>query len=366
MEKLVSIIIPVYNGEKYIDQCLDSITNQTYKNIEIIVVNDGSKDSTEDKLNKWKSVDSRLILINKENEGVSVARNHGLYKAKGKYIFFFDSDDTIEEECVNKVVTKAEKENYDTILYGYASIRENNVLNHKLSYKCNEYISNEDIIKNVVPYSIGISYKELNEWLQGKREIRDCKELTGPWRICYSTRIIKDNGIKYKKNLKVGEDTIFTNEYLSHCDRIGIIDECLYYLHNHEESSVSKYLNNIEQIINNKLLLFAEKEQLSNLVLERTGINISEYWGGEVLLSAVQIGWLLTDKVDNKSWYETYKMYNNFIRSDIVGVCRKRFECKLNFSMKTIPLLLIKYKMIFIVFILMSILKKIGFKINVG
>lgn len=365
MEVLVSIVVPVYNGEKYINRCLESITKQSYKNIEVIIINDGSSDLTEEKLNEWQKKDSRVILINKKNEGVSIARNTGIDSAKGKYIFFFDADDTIEREAIEKIVLKAEKYKYDTVLYGYASVRNNRILKHKLSYTEGEYISTKNIIEGILPKSIGISYNELGEWLQGKRGIRDDKELNGPWRMCYSTQLIKENNIRYKSNLKVGEDTIFTNEYLSYTNKVGILNKCFYYLHNNEESTISQYLRNIENIINNKRILLNEKEILSKYINKRTGIDISSYWGGEVILSTVQIAWLLTDKIENKSWYKRYEMYKNFANDEYVRKCWDRFDSKVGLSIKSIPLLLIKYKMNLSVFIIMSILKKSKFKIEI-
>ena len=94
-EILISIIVPVYNGEKYIDKCLKSLVNQTLKNIEIIVVNDGSNDKTQNIVEKYKKENSNIILINSTNKGVAAARNKGLKIAKGNYIGFVDSDDYV-------------------------------------------------------------------------------------------------------------------------------------------------------------------------------------------------------------------------------------------------------------------------------
>lgn len=103
MEK-VSVIIPIYNAEKRIEKCLDSILNQKYDNIEIICVNDGSTDDTTRILEVYSNNDSRIIVINKENEGVSKARNTGIENATGKYIVFIDADDTIEADMIKRLV----------------------------------------------------------------------------------------------------------------------------------------------------------------------------------------------------------------------------------------------------------------------
>lgn len=100
MNDLISIIIPVYNVEKYLDKCLDTIINQTYKNIEIIIVNDGSTDNSLDICNKYKSLDNRVKLFSIKNTGLSGARNYGIKKSTGKYLSFIDSDDYIDLDMI--------------------------------------------------------------------------------------------------------------------------------------------------------------------------------------------------------------------------------------------------------------------------
>lgn len=114
-EILISIIVPVYNGEKYIDKCLKSLVNQTLKNIEIIVVNDGSKDKTQNIVEKYKKENSNIILINSTNKGVAAARNKGLKIAKGNYIGFVDSDDYVDLNMFKDMYELAQKNNYDSV-----------------------------------------------------------------------------------------------------------------------------------------------------------------------------------------------------------------------------------------------------------
>ena len=107
-EVKVSVIIPVYNVEKYIEQCIKSVVNQTLKEIEIIIVNDGTKDNSIKKIEKYLS-DPRIVLINKENGGLSSARNAGMKVAKGEYISFIDSDDFIELTMLEDLYNNSEK-----------------------------------------------------------------------------------------------------------------------------------------------------------------------------------------------------------------------------------------------------------------
>lgn len=117
--KKISVIVPVYNTEKYIKKCIRSIIEQTLKEIEIIIVNDGSKDKSLEIIKDLMKQDRRIKLINKENEGVSSARNSGIKMAKGKYIQFIDSDDWIEKEFLEKMYDFAEKENVDIVVSDY-------------------------------------------------------------------------------------------------------------------------------------------------------------------------------------------------------------------------------------------------------
>lgn len=124
---LVSIIVPVYNCEKYLYMCLDSIKNQTYKELEIIIINDGSTDGSKDIIHTFL-YDKRIVYIEQHNQGVSVARNRGLEKATGKYILFIDGDDYVGNQYVEKLVEKAEGEQADLVVCGYRMVDEKNKL----------------------------------------------------------------------------------------------------------------------------------------------------------------------------------------------------------------------------------------------
>lgn len=115
IDPLVSVVVPVYNVERYVGQCLESILSQSYTNLEIIIVNDGSKDSSADICKRYADLDDRILLINKENGGLSSARNAALDKVHGKYLMYVDSDDYIKPEMIKNMVDVAEKENVDLV-----------------------------------------------------------------------------------------------------------------------------------------------------------------------------------------------------------------------------------------------------------
>ena len=115
MKDLISVIVPIYNVEKYLEKCVNSITSQTYKNLEIILVDDGSTDSSPEICEKLKQSDDRIIVIHKKNGGLSSARNAGLDIAKGKYIGCVDSDDYIDEKMYEKLCRTLKEEHIETL-----------------------------------------------------------------------------------------------------------------------------------------------------------------------------------------------------------------------------------------------------------
>ena len=123
MNDLISVVVPVYNVEKYLKKSIESIINQTYKNLEIIIIDDGSSDDSYNVCKKYKEIDSRIILIHTENKGVSHARNLGLSKANGKYLIFIDSDDYIEDNMIEILYTNLKKTKSDLSICMYEIVK---------------------------------------------------------------------------------------------------------------------------------------------------------------------------------------------------------------------------------------------------
>lgn len=143
-DPLVSCIVPVYNVEKYLDKCIESIVNQTYKNIEIIVIDDGSTDSSPILCDRWKEKDPRIVVIHKENEGASSARNVGLDNMHGEWIVFIDSDDYIHPQYVELLLNAVKKHN---VLMACCSL-DNVFYNHDISEFCEYNNSSQKIYLN--------------------------------------------------------------------------------------------------------------------------------------------------------------------------------------------------------------------------
>lgn len=119
---VVSIIVPIYNVEKYLEKCIHSILNQTYKNLEIILVDDGSPDRCGEICDQYAKKDGRIIVLHQKNRGLGAARNAGIARASGKYLLFIDSDDYVDAELAEKTVKLAEDENADIVIFDYLAV----------------------------------------------------------------------------------------------------------------------------------------------------------------------------------------------------------------------------------------------------
>ena len=204
----VSIIVPVYNVEKYLPQCLDSVLKQTLKDIEVICVNDGSIDNSLDILNNYAAKDKRIKVINQKNQGVSAARNIGIAMAEGKYLMFLDGDDYFEPTLVQKAYKVIERNGTDVAIFG-------------------TYEVNPDEHKNV-RWDMPL----LQDFHVGRFDVSDLEMfmhlLHSLWDKIYRTDFIKKNKIDFPKGIKVAEDNIFVMKtYFKHAT-YSFLPECLY------------------------------------------------------------------------------------------------------------------------------------------
>lgn len=137
---IISVIVPVYNSEKFIKKCIDSILNQTFQNFELILVNDESKDNSLEILNGYSKNDNRIIVIDQKNTGPGLARNAGLKIARGKYVMFIDSDDYIDEDYIEKHFTKIKNDKLDIVVSGFKKVDNNgNILSFERKLKNGEF-----------------------------------------------------------------------------------------------------------------------------------------------------------------------------------------------------------------------------------
>lgn len=223
----VSIIVPVFNVSNYLSQCLDSIINQTYQNIEIILVDDGSSDDSGKICDEFKEKDQRIIVIHQENIGVSNSRNNAIKLASGDYITFIDSDDLLDYEYVERLILKANK---DTFSLGKIATFKDKIIKN---ISCGEDI---ELLKD--------NFIELSRMYL----------LNSPCCRLYNTEIIRKNNIFFNSDLSLGEDLLFNLEYLNYVDKIYITNRELYYYRRISNDTLSfKYNSKMKEI---QILLF--------------------------------------------------------------------------------------------------------------
>lgn len=237
MKKLVSVIIPVYNGELYIENCVRSVINQTYQYLEIIIINDGSIDKTMEICNNMTRIDKRIKLINQLNKGPSAARNVGLNEKKGDYIFFLDSDDWIEETCISNLIQIFEKEKLDIIFFDYFK-----------NYKDCE-------VKHYT-YPESFLYDENNFKLWDMRTIT-------PWGKMYSKECI--NNIRFDENMRLAEDVDFNYRIYRNVKKAYYIRKCLLHYRILEKSAVHGFDKNIQQKFQYPLKKIASYMKTNNI-----------------------------------------------------------------------------------------------------
>lgn len=226
--ELVSIIVPIYNMEEYVSICVESILNQTYLAIEIILVDDGSIDSTGRICDEYEKKYSNIIqVIHKKNEGVSAARNEALKKAKGKYIFFIDADDYYAPDFVEKMVEVDPK--FDYVAGGY--IQKSIDTQEERYIQCPE---------------CELTKRELKTTYKGEQQTIP---LICVWGKRYKTEIIRKYGIIFDQNYKLGEDIRFNLQYLEHVNCMkGMSYSGIYHVYNDKSAMSKLYLDKLENL----------------------------------------------------------------------------------------------------------------------
>jgi len=247
----ISIIVPIYNAEKYLNKCLDSLMAQTKEELEFILVNDGSTDNTEQIIKEYQ--DKRIKYFKNKNQGIGKTRNFGIEKAKGKYIMFLDSDDYLEKNACEVLFNKAEKDNLDIVICDFYKIYDNG--------------SKEEVKQP--------SFK--NSSLKDNPKILN--ENLSPWAKLYRRDLISKNSIKFVENLKY-EDAPFVAEALDKAKRIGKVEECLnyYVIHGNSETTVrDKRVFDILLVIDKIRKYFAKKTYIKEDLDKLTVRMITNY-----------------------------------------------------------------------------------------
>ena len=277
-DPLISVIVPVYKVEEYLDRCVESIVNQTYKNLEIILVDDGSPDNCPKMCDKWAKKDKRIKVIHKKNGGVSSARNVGLENSNGEWISFVYSDDWLDKEFVSKMLETALREKTKYICCSYKRVynEKSEVINNDgtiINYNNEEYLEKLLNVQN----GYGFCHMKLIE-----------------------KNVIKD--IRFNEELVVGEDALFNVELCNNIKKATILNMALYNYFFNSDSVVRKYDKNyVNKYYDSMKYMF---EYINNNYKDKDLItNVYNYISYHVMLICVNYCY----HPENKNKYKSLK-----------------------------------------------------------
>lgn len=297
----ISVIIPVYNAEKYLDKCINSVLNQTLRDIEIICVDDGSKDSSFEILDKISKKDKRVKLFSIENNGVSNARNFALDLAKGEYILFLDSDDWVSADICEKLYSSITSNNYDVVMCAYTKEFKNKSVENALFHEVKTF-SKDEVFNQLYRRMIGIVDDEL-------RSPERADNLCTIWAKLYRTSIINDNNIRFIDLKKIGsyEDGLFNLEYFRQVNNALYLPNYLYHYRKDNMNSITTVYNpnlivrheEIHKYLENHIEKYDLNENFKNGLSNRIALELP--------------GYCLNILRDNSSYFDKIKRIKNIL-----------------------------------------------------
>ena len=232
---MVSVIVPVYNAEEFLERCVESILNQEYKELELILVNDGSQDSSGDICRKYEEKDSRVRVFSKENTGVSDSRNLAISHAAGKYLQFVDSDDWLAPDATRLLVRKAEETGCDLVIADFYRVSGDRVL-PKGDIEEESVMSLEEFAAHMMENPADFYYGVL-------------------WNKLYRREVVEQYHLRMDQEIDWCEDFMFNLEYMRHAETICALRTPVYYYLKRKGSLVSQGMN-ISKIVRMKLMVF--------------------------------------------------------------------------------------------------------------
>lgn len=229
-DKSISIIVPIYKVEQYLDKCVKSIVEQTYSNIQIILVDDGSPDNCPKMCDDWAEKDSRIIVIHQANSGVSSARNAGIKISNGEYVLFVDGDDFLASTCCFNLMQQVKNNSYDILFFKHLFYNcTNNEYNKKNDdFSICYYHDKEDLIKKAILSKDHFDYN-----------------IGTPWAKLIKTSLIKENNLSFNEALTHSEDRVFMFECLVLAKKIGFYNFSGYIYNFNITSICQSYTKNL-------------------------------------------------------------------------------------------------------------------------
>lgn len=281
MKYKVSIILPCYNVALYIETAIKSILKQTFKNYEVIFINDGSTDDTLKIIEKYCSSDN-FNVYSYCNQGVAQARNEGINLAKGEYLFFMDPDDYIDERLLETALNACEKFHADAVQFHYEC--DGTAFNGN---KGSAVFNGSQILDDLLPRFIGYSNKDIQKF--GTPEFYDSNEWAAVWRFLFKTSVVKENLLLFPRGVKMSEDRFFILLFFCYAQRVVTIENKLYHYIIHPNGCMTQGLINPKSLLKNKIDGVVERGKLRNLLMGRHKRDVFSLYSGSLSLSCLEL-----------------------------------------------------------------------------
>lgn len=311
----ISIIVPVYNAERYLQCCINSLITQTFKNIEIIIINDGSTDNSANICNYFAQKDERIKVIHQMNLGLSSARNNGISVAKGKYILFVDADDWLEANSLEIIYNSAEKSGADLVMFSY--LREYKLNTLKKNIDLNEGFYDADLTrKYLLRRIIGLTNDELkNPENIDSLSTASCK--------LYKRQCIKD--LRFIDTQIIGTEDLFFNILAVNQIRSALfINKPFYHYRKYSENSLTnKYKPDLYIKWNNLFNMIKNFIEINNL-----GNDFITAFNNRISLSIIGLGLNEISTLNKKNMFEKIKYLNCILRQPLFCNAYKNLEIK--------------------------------------
>ena len=297
----ISIVVPVYQASQYLNDCLDSLAKQTYKNIEVILVDDGSQDGSGNICDHIVDKDHRFKVVHQENQGVSTARNNGLKICTGEYIMFVDSDDWLEPCCCESALKKIHESKSDICFFEMYVIENVEKKETKALALLNQLTTKTELLHLTIPFRDGDSVDDMVVY--------------GPYCKLFKRNVIL--GLSFFNDLRYGEDAIFNFEAIHAADNYCFLHEQLYNYRKNESSTTASFKHDrLEQSIlrlkyTYKVICMTEQREELKLTYYQMFVNIN-FWVMERMFSG-------KGKSLKKSWTEFRKLTDDDVLKKIWG-----------------------------------------------
>lgn len=326
----VTVVVPIYNVESYLNRCVESIVNQTYKNLEILLIDDGSPDNCPQMCDEWAEKDSRIKVIHKQNEGLGMARNTGIDNAAGEYICFIDSDDYMNENLVQKSMSMITENSCDFVVYGFCDVTENEqFLCSYIPSPSKQILTGKDVKKLFVKHTFASEYYNSEKWT-----LR-----LSAWNCIYSMNVIKNNNFKFVSEREIiSEDVYSLLTLYPHLKKVGIISDMLYYHRVNSQSITHKFRKDRIEKLNYLYVKLVELCDDLNYDEETKCLMSNPYLNG--IIGALKM------IVDEKSLSEKEKksLYNSTLNSGIFKKAVNKVDLKSEKFSRRILLTLFKLR----------------------